>query len=184
MEPKQAYQILSSKVNLEDNVKKALLDVIKTDPETTCNYIAYVLRPQLRPRRNGISLSNERCSVVESVIKTYPRYVFYYAAYFLEERWPEAEEYVKTDPTYACLYARDVIKGRFPEAEPYIKTNPEYAYRYAEEVIKDENFWENQVALEEFMNNMPKSKSNNELDALKKQREELDNKIKQLMCVN
>ena len=118
MEPQAAYEILRSKVKLEGDAKRAILDIIKTDPD------------------------------------------------------------------WACTYAVRVIKGRWKEAEPFIKTNPAAASWYAEHAVGDTNFWRNQELLAGLMKSKPKSepKTNSELDDLRKQREELDNRIKQLEC--
>ena len=147
MEPKAAYEILTSKVKPEGDVKQALLDIVKEDPEYASKYAYWAYR---------------------------------YAEYVIKGRWHEAEEIIKTDPQYACFYAKFVIQGRFPEAEPFIKKYPNWVGYYAEEVIKDRNFWKNQELLADLMKSEPKT--NSELDDLKKQREELDNRIKQLEC--
>ncbi len=153
MEPKAAYEILKSNAKPEGDAKRALLDIIKKDPEYASEY-AY--------------------------------WAYHYARTVIKGRWHEAEEIIKTDPKSACFYAKNVIQGRFPEAEPFIKTHPSWACYYANEIIRDTNFWRNQELLADLMKpkSKPKSepKTNSELDDLKKQREELDNRIKQLEC--
>jgi hypothetical protein len=197
MEPKAAYEILTSKANLEDNVRQALLDIIKKDPEYAYRYAKYVIKG--------------RFIEAEDYIKKDSEYAYKYAHYIVKGRWNEAEPYIIKDPYWAYEYALDVIKGRFTEAEEYIKKDPRYAYRYAidvikgrwieaediikkdtwsayhyaNNVIKDQNFWKNQELLADFMKSKRNSepKPNSELDDLKKQREELDKRIKQLECV-
>jgi hypothetical protein len=170
MDPKTAYEILRSKVKPEGDAKQALLEVLKTDPKYAYLYADNVIEG--------------RFPEAEEYIKTGAYWAYFYAKDVIKGRWKEAEEYIKKDPHFACNYAEDVIKGRWPEAEEYIKKDPHYAHRYAREVIVDTNFWKNQELLADLMKSQPKSepKPNSELDDLKKQREELDKRIKQLEC--
>jgi len=212
MEPKAAYEILKSQVNLEDNVKRALLDIIKKDPWNAYCYAINVIKGRWHEAEEyiktnsyyayfyAINVIKGRWKEAEPYIKNLPqnsnrRWInkkdnacaYHYAYYVIKGRWPEAEDIIKKSPCYAYYYAINVIKGRWPEAEEYIKKDSEYAYYYANNVIGDENFWKNQELLADFMKSQPKSepkpKPNSELDDLKKQREELDKRIKQLECV-
>jgi hypothetical protein len=175
MEPKAAYEILRSKANLEDNAKRALLDIIKTDPKYASRYAEWASEYAKKYIKG-------RFPEAEEIIKTNPYYAYRYAKDVIQGRWEEAEDIIKTNPEYACWYAKYVIQGRWPKAEDVIKKDPEWVSYYAINVIGDENFWKNQKLLADFMKSKSEPKTNSELDDLKKQREELDNRIKQLEC--
>jgi hypothetical protein len=196
MEPKAAYEILTSKTNLEDNVRQALLDIIKKYPEYAYEYANEVIKGRWIEAEPYIKKDPKyaywyakevikgRWIEAEPYIIKDPHWASYYAGYIIRGRWHEAEPYIKKDPEFAYNYAKYVINGRWNEAEEYIK-NSDYAYEYAINVIKDGNFWKNQELLADFMKSKCNSepKPNSELDDLKKQREELDKRIKQLECV-
>ena len=76
-----------------------------------------------------------RDSKLEAAIIQDLEYAYMYAAFILNERWPEAEKYIMKDPKYAYYYARNILKRRWPEAEPVIMKDPKFAYSYALHIL-------------------------------------------------
>ena len=169
-----AYEILTNKygVNIDEDTKKALLDTVKTNSGLACAYT-----------RNAIK---GRWLEAEEYIKNDVYAAYCYAEFVIKGRWTEAEDVIKTSPWYACRYAENVIKGRWLEAEDIIETQDLSAYYYARGVVKDKDFWAKRKMhkiVENFKNNLKTVPENPELENLKKQRNELDLKIKQLESV-
>jgi hypothetical protein len=60
---------------------------------------------------------------IKHIIKKSPKYAYWYARSFFQDRWHEAEPIIMKNPHWAYNYAIDVIKERWIEAEPIIKNS-------------------------------------------------------------
>lgn len=183
MNAKYAYNILTNEfgVGVDADTKKALLDLVKKDPEYAYNYA----NDQIKGR----------WLEAEEYIKNNPHYAVKYAEDVIKGRWREAEDVIKTNARCAYYYAKDVIKGRWIEAEDIIEQNGYAARDYAKDVANDNSwcyntgcwgFWAKRRMLkvvENFKNSLETVPENPELENLKKQRDELDLKIKKLETV-